>query len=106
MKNGKDSDEILDEQIRSLRREIAELSSLLALRKLEKEHPHFHKLMEELTLAKEAMAREKGRIEDFASRHCGHGGLCKGASVLGSVLVIGSVGYAFLHALGILGARR
>lgn len=106
MRDNRDSNENLERQIRELQKEIAELSSLLALKKLESEHPQLEKLVNELSNARHAVEKRVDSIENFGREHLGDLSLGKTMSVLGGILLIGSVGYAVLSALGILGSQR
>lgn len=106
MRDNRDLNENLDRQIRDLQKEIAELSSLLALKKLESEHPSLEKLVNELSQARDAVRRKAERIEDFGREHLGDISLGKSLAMLGGIFLIGSVGYAVLSALGILGSHR
>ena len=106
MRDNRDINENLDRQIRELQKEIAELSSLLALKKLESEHPHLEKLVNELSHARQAVKKRVDRIEDFGREQLGEISLGKSLSVLGGIFLIGSVGYAILSAFGVLGTHR
>lgn len=106
MRNDKEIDARLDKQIWELKKEIAELSSLLALRKLEVDHPHLEKLVDDFSRMRRAVKKEAGRIEDFGREHLSDVSLGKSMAVLGGIFLIGSVGYAVLSAFGILGTHR
>lgn len=106
MRDNRDLNENLDRQIKELQKEIAELSSLLALKKLESEHPHLEKLVNELSQARDAVRSRAARIEDFGREHLGDISLGKSMAVLGGIFLIGSVGYAVLSTFGLLGAHK
>lgn len=101
-----DKYENLDRQMRDLQKEIAELSALLALKKLEKEHPHLEKLVNEVSHLRQAFKREAGRIEDYGREHLAELNPGKIATALGSIFLLGSVAYAVLSAFGILGHSK
>ena len=106
MKDEKNDRQSLDQQMRDLRKEIAELSALLALRKLEKEHPHLEKLVNDVSQLRRAFKREAGKIEDYGREHLAELNPSKIATALGSIFLLGSVAYAVLSAFGILGHSK
>ncbi len=106
MSNDRETNERLEKQILQLKKEIAELTSLLALKKLETEHPHLEKLVNEISHVRNAVRREAGKIEEFGRDHLGDISLGKSMAVLGGIFLIGSVGYAVLSAFGILGSHK
>lgn len=106
MKEDRETQERLERQIHELKKEIAELSSLLALRKLEYEHPRLERLVSDISRAKSAIKREAARVEEFGHEHFGDVSLAKTMAALGGILLIGGAGYAVLSAFGILGGRR
>lgn len=106
MRDNRDLNENLDRQIKELQREIAELSSILALKKLESEHPYLEKLVTELGHVRDTVRNRAERIEDFGREHLGDISLGKSMAILGGIFLIGSVGYAVLSAFGFLGSHK
>ena len=96
----------LDRQIRALQKEIGELSALLALKKMESAHPKLEKLLEQLAYARGMVRKETDKVESMGKRYLDELSLGRSLSVLGRVLLLGSIGYAVLAALGIFQDRR
>lgn len=93
-------DERIEREIADLKREIAKLSALLALRKAEAGHPALRKLVQEIDKALEAMHKEGAAVARFGHEHFGGIAMSRIGGAIGSILLIGSVGYAIALALG------
>lgn len=102
----REENERLEKQIRELKKEIAELSSLLALKKIESEHPRLEKLANDLSHVRRAIKRDADRVEEFAHDHFGDISVGKSVAVLGGLFLAGSIGYAVLYFFGILGSHK
>lgn len=97
MANSRDTQ--LDDQIRQLRHEIARLSAILAVRKMESGHPAFHKLVDELTRAEESVREIGPELSGLGSRIATHIKNCPYRPIVGRILLFGILGYGISLAL-------
>lgn len=95
----------LESQIRDLKEEIARLSALLALRKLEERHPLLERLVSGAEKEKAALQAGYGHYSALGRQKLGEISLGKSMGILGGVLAIGSIGYAILSFMGIIGRK-
>ncbi len=87
------SDIQLEKQIKELRHEVEKLSALLALRKLESNHPSFHKLVSEITRLESAARTAGSEAADLGGRIVNHIAHCPYRQVAGHIALIGTIGY-------------
>ncbi|MBD5641120.1 MAG: hypothetical protein HDQ91_01710 [Desulfovibrio sp.] len=102
-----DQDMPLEEQIKSLRREIEKLSALLAVRKMESRHPAFHKLVENIARA-EAGLKDKGdELAHLGQEIANHVKHCPYRHIAGRIICMGILGYVvFLGLEWLIGESR
>ena len=92
----------LEKQIKEIRREIAALSAILAIRELEERHPLFKKIVDKAEAEKQLLGQKYHQLSTYAHEN----GVAKGAAILGAILALGTAGYAVLSILGLLGDSR
>lgn len=93
-------DRDIEREIKSLKKEIARLSALLAFKKLESDHPVLEKLATEIGRGEAAIKNRAEKIADFGRERLGDldaGGAIK---IFGRILLIGSIGYLIYDLLG------
>lgn len=95
----------LANQVRELQEEIARLSAILALRKLEERHPLLERLVSGAEREKAALRADYDHYSAVARQKLGDVSLGKSLGVLGGVLAIGSIGYAILTFMGFTGRK-
>lgn len=100
MKNANPQSEQIQAEISALKREIAELSALLALKKVEAGHPSLRRLVQEIDKARAALKREAASVSQFSREHLGGITRSQVAKAAGRILLIGVIGYALSEAFG------
>lgn len=101
--------EALQKEIKDLQREIGKLSMLLALKKLESDHPALEKLATDIEHARNRLRSEGARLASHLPHHCGDGVPCKALKTFAEIMLIGALGYLIASLFGWLGhedARR
>lgn len=96
----------LEKQITEIKDEIARLTALLALRKIEEQHPLLEKLISGAHIKGSAVRQDYERLSGMAREKLEDISPAKSLAVLGGVLAIGSIGYAILSMLGIFDSKR
>lgn len=102
----KDSKNDLAKEIKELQQEIAKLSALLALRKLESRHPYLEKAVNEITRTIDYMENEAEKLsllKQIKAGKCPAKGLLK---IFGKIFLIGGVGYAIIELFEEIKNRR
>lgn len=96
MKKEQEQNAELNREIRALQREIAELSALLALRKLETEHPALHKFVSDAQRSGDAVRAKAERVYNFGQQHLPR----KLQNIFGGILILGVLGSALAYIFG------
>lgn len=102
----KDSKNDLAAEIKDLQKEIARLSALLALRKLETRHPHLEKAVNEITRTINYIENEAEKLALLKQIKLGKCPAKDILKILGKVFLIGGVGYAIFEVFEEIAKKR
>ena len=95
----------LQAEIRALKREIGELSALLALKKMENDHPSLLKFADEIHRAGQAFAHGRDWVSEKAQRYLPELEDNEPLRIAGRVILMGSLAYVISWLLGRLWPR-
>lgn len=95
----------LQAQISELKREIAGLSALLALKKLENNHPALHEFAAEIESIGRSMSRGRQRLGEAADEYLSPLRNNAAARFVGRVLVLSCINFALSWMFGWLGDK-
>ncbi|MBD5553346.1 MAG: hypothetical protein HDQ44_03310 [Desulfovibrio sp.] len=96
----------LQAQISELKREIAELSALLALKKMENNHPALHRFAAEIESIGRSLARGRQRLGLAADEYLPQLRNNEAARFVGRVLVLSCINFALAWMFGWLREKK
>lgn len=106
MKEKAENSADLEKQIKELQLEIARLGTLLAFRKMERNHPSLEKLASEVKRIRGALNRQAERAARFGEEQVRNFPAASVAKAGLRILTIGILGYAISWAFGWLENER